>query len=87
MKTNVTYTLSGPKLRAARVALGKMLGQPVTQKEIAERCGLIVGNYARMEIADEGSNPSLDISAKVARALGASIESLLDERNPARKKR
>jgi transcriptional regulator with XRE-family HTH domain len=73
-----TYYLSGKRLRAARDSLSRMIGVPVTQREIAAECGLEVGNYCRYEKAIR-SNPTVQILAAMAGALRVPMDSLIGE--------
>lgn len=67
----ITYGLSGPKLQARRAVLG------ITQAEVAERSGMLVPNYARFEQA-KLSNPTLDIAARIARAMLCHVDDLIE---------
>lgn len=78
MKRNAIYGLSGAKLKERRRLLAETMGRDVPQKYVADRAGLLVQNYARLEQADR-SNPTLDIAVRVARAMLCRVEDLIEE--------
>lgn len=79
MKTKrTTYALSGDKLRAARASLKAIVGDDVSQQTVADWAGMPKSNYARAEGQDAPST-SIDVCARIAKALRVPIESLLVE--------
>jgi putative transcriptional regulator len=59
----------GARLRAARKAAG------VTQVELAKRLGL---QQNRISDYERGTVPSVEIAARLARAIGVPLDSLVD---------
>jgi transcriptional regulator with XRE-family HTH domain len=71
MRKKLTYHFDPKKLAMRRGVIKSTMAQ------VAERAGLAVPNYARLEAGT--TNPTLDTSMRVARALGCLVEDLIAE--------